>query len=128
MLVLVCGGRNYDDRPRVWDTLDALDRVQYQATILHGACGWDGDKPDEWTEDRLRGADRLAHEWAVSRRRAVQTVAARWTTLGRGAGPIRNAQMLTFEPSFVVAFPGGAGTANMVGLAERAGLRIMRIG
>ena len=46
---------------------------------------------------------------------------ARWAELGRRAGPIRNQEMLDlWVPDGVVAFPGGAGTADMVARARAA--------
>lgn len=48
--------------------------------------------------------------------------------LGRAAGPMRNKQMLEEgKPDLVVAFPGGAGTENMVKQAKAAGIRVLRI-
>lgn len=45
------------------------------------------------------------------------------------AGPIRNRRMLEQgKPDLVVAFPGGAGTANMVRLTEAAALPLLRPG
>lgn len=48
--VLVCGGRDYDDRARVFAELDALQPIRM---VIHG---------------NARGADALAHQWGLSRR------------------------------------------------------------
>ena len=46
---------------------------------------------------------------------------ADWAKHGKAAGPIRNAEMLTeFLPDYIVAFPGGKGTADMLRKAEKA--------
>ena len=51
---------------------------------------------------------------------------AEWHRLGRKAGPIRNQRMLDEgKPDLVVAFPGGTGTAGMVALACKAGVRVI---
>ena len=50
---------------------------------------------------------------------------ANWKKHGRAAGPIRNKQMLEeAKPDLVIAFPGGAGTANMVKQAREAGVKV----
>jgi hypothetical protein len=51
---------------------------------------------------------------------------ADWKRHGRGAGPTSNKLMLEeHQPDLVVAFPGGKGTAHMVGLAEKAGTKVV---
>lgn len=112
MRVLVCGGRDYAD----WDSLrDTLDRLHVEtpiALVIHGAA---------------RGADSLADEWAKSRGVPRLPRPAKWKELGKPAGPIRNAEMLKDRPDLVVAFLGGAGTADMVRKAEAAGVLVMRV-
>lgn len=116
-VVLVCGGRDYADRDRVFRVLDRLaERVEILA-IRHGAA---------------RGADTLAGEWARARGKVEQRFPADWKTYGVYAGPIRNRAMLeahdpavpTSRVCCVVAFPGGSGTANIVRQAEAAGVRV----
>lgn len=125
-VVVVCGGRDYADRATVFSTLDKLTQRVQITTIRHGACGWDGARPG--SVDQLRGADRLAHLWADRNRIALDPVPAWWSTFGRAAGPIRNQSMLDRGGvCCVVAFPGGHGTANMITLAERAGLPVWRV-
>lgn len=106
-VVLVCGGRDYSDRERVFRVLDRVaQRVEISA-IRHGAA---------------RGADALAGEWARARGIPEQPFPADWRTHGKRAGPLRNAAMLAEQgagtPDRVVvcgvAFPGGGGTADMV--------------
>lgn len=107
--VLVCGGRNYFSRPTVYKTLDAL---QPQPTLL--ICGG------------AAGADCLAADWATFRQVRREFYYADWEALGRAAGPIRNQKMLDEgKPDLVVAFPGGAGTADMVRRAKAAGVPVM---
>jgi hypothetical protein len=49
---------------------------------------------------------------------------AEWERLGRKAGPIRNQRMLEEgKPDLVVAFPGGTGTAGMMGSRGRPALK-----
>lgn len=113
MRVLVCGGRDYADRARVWRELDAIDRETPITCIIEGGA---------------RGADRYAFHWAVEKQRARQTFAADWQKYRRAAGPIRNQRMLDeAKPDLVVAFPGGDGTADMVGRARKAGVAMREI-
>jgi len=119
MRVLVCGGRDYADADCVNRTLDRLlnprnlPLASLGITIIHGGA---------------RGADALADKWAVTNYVAVQEFLADWQTHGRRAGPIRNARMLTEgKPDLVVAFPGGAGTADMVKQARAAGVEVIEV-
>lgn len=46
----------------------------------------------------------------------------------RLAGPMRNKQMLVEgKPELVIAFPGGTGTAHMCGIAEAAGVKVLKV-
>lgn len=104
--VLVCGGRNYADRARVYKVLDELR----PSVVIHGAA---------------RGADTLAANWAYTRGVEQLPFPADWEAHGRGAGPRRNAKMLAEgKPDLVVAFPGGNGTADMVARSRRAGVQV----
>jgi len=107
-VVLVCGGRNYKDSRRVFEELDALEPT----LVIEGGAS---------------GADQLAFRWAQARQVPVITHFANWKALGRAAGPIRNGEMLArWKPNVVLAFPGGAGTANMVKqAAEHGGIRVV---
>lgn len=118
VIVLVCGGRHYGDYDRVRDALDLLHRSRALGgpitQVVHGGAA---------------GADSLAQRWAVDRKLPVQAYAADWARYGRGAGPRRNATMLQqAKPDLVVAFPGGAGTHDMVARARRAGVTVYDLG
>lgn len=120
--VLVTGGRDYGNRQHVFGQLDDLHAKLGIERLIHGACGWDADKPWNNTFDRLRGADRWADEWASERGVLVSRCPANWTTLKRRAGPLRNDRMFQeFVPNHVMRFPGGSGTAGTIALAVREG-------
>lgn len=109
--VLVCGGRDFNERSRLFAAMDDL-RVELGITlVIHGDA---------------RGADKLAGEWAKSRGIHVAAVPALWDFYDRQAGPLRNAAMLTLGPLAVVAFPGGAGTASMIRMASSSGLPVFQ--
>lgn len=106
MIVLVCGGRTYDDQRRVFAVLDELQ----PALVLQGGA---------------KGADLHARAWAAARGKPCATFDAPWAALGRRAGPVRNGWMLEFgRPDLVLAFPGGPGTADMVYQARSAGVEV----
>lgn len=124
--VLVCGGRDYADRARVFAELEKL--APRMVALCHGACGWDKSKRSAWTWDRLRGADRWADEWARRRGVTCERYPADWTRFGRGAGRIRIGEMIdAFAPNLVVAFPGGIGTERTVMLARDYGAQVTRV-
>lgn len=114
MRVVVCGGRDYDDREKVFATLDALQGQHGPLTIIQGGAS---------------GADALAVDWTYEQPSChLINEPADWNKHGRSAGPIRNQTMLDMhKPQLVVAFPGGRGTADMVRRAEKAGVPVMRI-
>ena len=108
----MCGGRDFVDGPAVWTVLDALHKEDPIGSILQGGAP---------------GADRLASIWASNRNVTCIECPADWQRHGAAAGPIRNAVMLRQEPDLVVAFPGGAGTRDMVKRAQRARIPVMQI-
>lgn len=103
--VLVCGGRDYQNRDILFRILDASHAGQPIDFIIHGAA---------------RGADTLAQEWADDRGVACLQFPADWKKDGKAAGPIRNRRMLLEEPDLLIAFPGGRGTADMKKQARKA--------
>lgn len=111
---LICGGRDFADQAMFDSAMGDLVRLNgCPARIVHGAA---------------RGADSMANAWAD--RKAIQIIRmpADWQRHGRAAGPIRNQEMLDrMKPSLVVAFPGGKGTADMIGRARKAGIDVAEI-
>jgi hypothetical protein len=73
-----------------------------------------------------QGADDLADAWARERGIVRQMYRPNWKAHGRAAGPIRNQRMIDEgKPTIVVAFTGGAGTADMCRRAIAAGLVVV---
>lgn len=111
MRVLVCGSRYFNDINLMSSKLTEIQEETNFDTIIHGAA---------------RGADTLAEAWAF--RHGFTTIAfpADWNKYGKGAGSIRNKQMLDEgKPDLVVAFrgPNSRGTQNMIDQAEKAGVK-----
>lgn len=128
--VLVCGGRDYADRARLFAVLDHYHAESGGfSAVIHGAA---------------KGADLLAAEWAEARSVPVLPFPAAWENLvdqpvvtrrradGSAynvlAGSIRNTRMLVEGcPSVVIAFPGGSGTADMVRKSHMAKVPVLEI-
>lgn len=121
MIVVVTGGRDYEDRVHVWARLDRVHESSPITLLMHGAC-YSG------------GADLLGEGWARSREVEYYGMPARFRT-GQGApeGPARNDRMLRralqfaqidVRPVAVFAWPGGRGTANCVNRARKLGLTV----
>lgn len=110
--LLVCGGRDYSDREKAFSLLDAIHAKRNITVLIEGGAN---------------GADCLARAWARNRGVICATVNAAWDKRGRGAGPQRNAAMLSLGPDGVLAFPGGRGTANMVQQAKDAGVKVVEV-
>ena len=109
MKVLVCGDRN-------WDNIEAIARelkkLPEGTVIVHGAA---------------RGADTIAGLVAEEIGFVIEAYPADWNKYGKGAGHIRNKQMLDEgKPKIVFAFHSdigsSKGTKNMVEQANKAGI------
>lgn len=113
MRVLICGGRDYNERDVVFDALMSL-AAHEDLTIISGMA---------------RGADTLGADWAILHGMELLKYPADWSTHGKAAGPIRNQQMLDEgKPDLVLAFPGGRGTDDMKRRAREAGVEVVEVG
>ena len=111
--IIVCGGRDYADRARVFEVLDHILLTRGISEVIQGECP--------------TGADRWAREWALNRDVPLTRCRAEWENYGKRAGPIRNRHMLTLKPDGVVAFDtGGRGTLDMITAAQEAGVPVYR--
>jgi hypothetical protein len=107
MRILVCGGRDYANAARIELVLSILGPT----LLINGAA---------------RGADTLAATWAARNGVPARHFPAAWEQYGKSAGAKRNRQMLREgKPQLVVAFPGGAGTHDMVGAAMQNGVPVL---
>lgn len=106
--VLICGGRRFSNRQMLKEYMDAFPHLVTQ--IITGGAP---------------GADSLAEWWAEKKHIPVRKFRADWESHGKKAGPLRNQQMLDEgKPDYVVAFPGGLGTADMIRRARKADIEI----
>lgn len=113
MKVLVCGGRNFIGRTLLDSVLDFCHKEYNITCVIQGEA---------------RGADSLAKAWAVENKISTKNFPAHWEKFGKKAGYIRNKQMLVEgKPDLVIAFSGGAGTANMIRLAKEANIEVIEV-
>lgn len=117
MKVLVCGGRDFNDYDLVYRTMGEIDHNHWNGAV----------HISEIVQGGAKGADALAERWAEEMGVPVIAFHADWKSGGRAAGPIRNSKMLEYGPDLVVAFPGGRGTADMVGKAKRKGVEVIEV-
>jgi len=108
--ILICGDREYKDWIQVRDYLDTLSRT---TIIIHGGA---------------RGADSIAGNLAISLKMKVIKFPAEWDKYGKGAGLIRNQQMLDEgHPDLVIYFhkdiENSKGTRDMLKRATDSGIR-----
>ena len=110
--VLVCGDRNWGSRLVIKEYLKYL-------------------KPSLVIEGGARGADRLAGVVARELGIPVKVFLADWDKYGRGAGMMRNRQMLDECPGLVLAFHSdieeSRGTADTLCEAERRGIEYVLV-
>lgn len=113
MRLLVCGGREYHDWERVVAVLDGVHKRNNVTMLIEGGA---------------KGADAHAATWADNNGIFRVTGHANWKKFNKGAGPVRNKNMLIYlQPDGVVAFPGGSGTADMASQAMDSGVKVMVI-
>lgn len=131
--ILICGGRSYGRVPSEVHP-DAYDRMREQACHERGRLfvimrtAVERLSASRFVMGDATGADYLAAGWCKDNGFDFKVYPADWQQHGDKAGPIRNRLMLEQEhPSAVIAFPGSKGTRNMVGLAERAGVRVIKV-
>jgi SLOG family YspA-like protein len=111
---LICGGRDFSDQTMFDNAMsDISNKFGLPRKVVHGAA---------------RGADAMGAQWANRLALEVAAVPADWDKHGKAAGPIRNEQMLReHKPSRVIAFPGGAGTQDMIARAKKWGAQIIEV-
>lgn len=111
MKVLVCGGRDYQERDYVFKELDKANQVLKIDCIVSGMA---------------KGVDSYAAQWAKSRHVGLHPFPANWNKYGKAAGPIRNQQMIDEgKPDLVLAFSGGTGTNDMINKAKKHNIEVI---
>ena len=109
--ILVCGDRYWKDEFTIADTL--LGIIGPGDTLIHGGA---------------KGADTIAGNVVSRLGYSVTVFKAQWDKYGKGAGPVRNQQMIDQNPDLVIAFHSdlaeSKGTADTVRRANKAGIKV----
>ena len=108
MKICIAGGRdfaNYDVLVKVVDHV--LLEIQEPVIIISG---------------KAKGADGLGERYAKEHDLEVLLYPADWKKHGKGAGPIRNAQMAEAADMLIAFWDGSSrGTKNMIGQMQKQG-------
>lgn len=110
--VLATGGRNFTNVDQVRSVLTELAGQHPTAILVHGDA---------------RGLDRLAASIALDIGWQVEPHPADWQRNGRGAGPIRNQEMVDSGADLCLVFSGGNGTADCRRRAVKAGIPVLDV-
>ena len=110
--VAITGGRSFNDRTFLFTTLDRIHAAKGITEIIHGGA---------------RGADSLGGIWAKQAGIKVTVFPADWNKHGKRAGILRNLEMINERPDYVVAFPGGRGTAHMRETSKAKGIEVIEV-
>lgn len=111
MRVIVCGGRNFQDKEYCFEKLDELIGQNKDIEIVSG---------------HAKGVDSFGEEYALINSLKVSVFKPDWKKYGRAAGPIRNKEMYKYaleDNPMVIAFWDGSskGTKSMIDIASKDG-------
>jgi len=112
MKVIVAGGRDFIPETEHWDYMEDFIEHNLVSMIVSG---------------KARGADKFGEDFAYRYDVGIAEFPADWDTHGKSAGYIRNAEMADYADA-LIAFPGGKGTANMIEVAKKKGLKVFIYG
>ena len=117
MKILICGGRDFKDKSKIYSDLDFYYNLCYEnnesLSIISGMA---------------KGADSL--EWLYAKEHDLELFEfpADWKHHNNAAGPIRNKKMLDEgKPDLVLAYPTekSVGTRHMIKIARQAGVKVI---
>jgi hypothetical protein len=114
MRVIVCGGRNFQDKEYCFEKLNELIGQLDDVEIVSG---------------HAKGADTFGEEYALQNSLKVSVFKPDWKKYGRAAGPIRNKEMYQYalgDKPMVIAFWDGnsKGTKSMIDIASKDGAKV----
>ena len=105
--LVVAGSRNFNDYSLLCTTLNEVVgelKSEYNVTIVSGTAN---------------GADKLGEKYAEKHGLKIERHPANWGRYGRGAGPIRNAEMVKESDGVVVFWNGeSSGAKNIIDCAK----------
>lgn len=126
--LLVCGGRGWGEVPMNAPP-SRITEAQRERLFTFMALGDFGREYgiEHIISGAAKGADRLGVEFAKTHGIPFTEYPADWVQHGKRAGILRNEEMLRKGlPNYVIAFPGGRGTAHMIKIAREARIVVWR--
>ena len=127
MKLIVAGGRKYTDYEAVRHELDDLHIKKSITEIVCGMCNQGIQTYKEILPQgkviAVYGADGLGYRWAKENNILIAEFPADWRSFRLKAGPLRNGKMADYADA-LIAFPGTAGTNDMVDKARKMNLII----
>jgi len=106
MKTIIAGGRNVHDFQHV---VDAVNGAPFIIT--------------EVVSGKAKGVDAMGEDWANQNGIPIKSFPANWKKYGRGAGPIRNAEMAEYAEALIACWDGeSTGTKDMIAKARLSGL------
>lgn len=107
MKVIIAGSRGINDYAIVKQAI--INSGFRISEVVSGGC---------------RGVDKLGERWGKENRLPVKVFPADWS-MGKSAGPIRNAKMADYADALIAIWANNSrGTANMIDQAEKNGLLV----
>ena len=104
--LVVAGSRGFDDYDRLAAELDKYLAGRSNVTIVSGTA---------------RGADRLGERYAAEHNMRIERFPAEWGKYHKGAGPIRNQQMVQSADAVIVFWDNeSTGTKNIIECARES--------
>jgi hypothetical protein len=108
MKVVIAGSRNVED-----------------LSLVEKAISESGFLITEVVSGGAKGVDFLAEQWAEENDIPVSVFNADWGQYGRGAGPVRNAEMTDYAEALIAVWDGESkGTRDVIAKAEKKGLQV----
>lgn len=111
--VIIAGGRNFSDYGLLKERCDYFlqNKIKESRVVI--------------ISGHATGADALGERYAQERGLSLDAHPADWNKHGRAAGPIRNKEMAEVADALIAFWDGASrGTANMIDLAKRKGLKV----
>lgn len=107
--IIVCGSRDFSNKALCFESLERILKDCQNLEIVSG---------------HAKGADMFGEEYAAIHSLKITVFKPDWKQYGRGAGPIRNREMLKYAMEgkpIVIAFWDGKskGTKNMIDQAKK---------
>lgn len=100
-------------------TIIAGSRTVHSQRLIDQAMEESGFEVTEVVSGGARGADHLGEMWAVRHKIPIKRFPANWDRYGRGAGMIRNTEMVKYADALVAVWDGSSRGTNDVIIKAR---------